>query len=87
MGQLNFHIRNLTREVMSLLKKEAVKKRISVNSLILLMINNNLGISHQSKRNVHHDLDHLAGTWTKKDAKAFDERVSPFNQIDEDLWI
>ena len=34
----------------------------------------------------HHDLDHLAGTWTKEEAAGFDKIVMSFRTIDPDLW-
>lgn len=34
----------------------------------------------------YHDLDALAGTWSESDARAFDEAVEAFEQIDPELW-
>lgn len=31
-----------------------------------------------------YDLDYLAGTWTEKDKKTFDENVKPFEIIDKE---
>jgi len=71
---------------MLLLKKEATKKKISINSLVLQIIEQNLGIAHQTKKAVFHDLDYLAGTWSNKDKKAFDDNVKSFEKIDKELW-
>jgi len=86
MSTSNFNLRNVAPEVMSLLKKEATKQKISVNSLILLIIEQGLGIPRQRKKTVFHDLDHLAGTWSNKDKKVFDDRIKPFESIDQELW-
>ena len=35
---------------------------------------------------IHHDLDHLAGTWSEEDAAEFDKATEIFQQVDEELW-
>lgn len=86
MATLNFNLRSIDPNVMFLLKKEAAKQKISVNSLILEIIGRDLGIVCHTKKNVFHDLDDLAGTWSDKDKKRFDENVKPFEKIDQELW-
>src|SRR4051812_5098592 len=34
----------------------------------------------------YHDLDTLAGRWSKSEAAAFDAAVAPFSEIDRALW-
>jgi hypothetical protein len=86
MGATNFNLRGVTSEVMTTLKQEAEKQNISVNLLILKLIENGIGISHVMKRPTHHDLDKLAGTWSAKDVKEFEKNTKDFEKIDEDLW-
>jgi hypothetical protein len=86
MSASNFNLRNVTPDVMSLLKKKATKQKISINSLILQLIEQGLGITHQTKKQIFHDLDYLFGTWSKKDKKAFDDNIKSFEQIDKELW-
>ncbi|MBA3722487.1 MAG: antitoxin [Parachlamydiaceae bacterium] len=87
MSASNFNLRNVAPDVMLLLKKEAAKQKISINSLILKILEHGLGISHSTKKIVFHDLDHLAGTWTSKDKKEFDDHIKSFENIDRDLWL
>lgn len=83
----NFNLRNVAPNVMSLLKKEASKQKISVNSLILQIVEQSLGAAPlPARRTVFHDLDHLAGTWSTKDKKAFDDNIESFENIDKELW-
>jgi hypothetical protein len=35
---------------------------------------------------LHHDLDHLAGTWSDSDLASFNRAVRPFEAIDPDIW-
>ena len=87
MSTSNFNLRNVAPNVMSLLKKEAKKQKISINSLILLIVERGLGIAHQTKKNVFHDLDYLAGTWSDKDKKTFEASTKSFEKIDKEFWL
>ncbi len=44
------------------------------------------GIKKKKRIKTYHDLDHLAGTWSEKDAKEFRERVADMEKIDEEPW-
>ena len=45
-----------------------------------------LGIEKKKHTLVYHDLDHLAGTWDKKDLSEFKKNVKDFEKIDEKMW-
>ena len=68
------------------LKKAAKREGISVNKKILFLLQETLGLKKINHQRVHHDLDHLAGTWGPEDANDFIEKTKSFNQIDADLW-
>lgn len=38
------------------------------------------------RKNNYHDLDHLANTWSAKDAKQFQEKTRLFEEVDKDAW-
>lgn len=40
----------------------------------------------KSSGRIHHDLDVLAGTWSKDEALEFETAVAGFEQIDTALW-
>lgn len=86
MSTSNFNLRNIASDVMFLLRKEAIQQKISINSLILQIIEQGLGVTHPTKKTVFHDLDHLAGTWSHKDKKEFDDNIKSFEKIDKELW-
>jgi hypothetical protein len=86
MSSLNFNLRGIKPEVMALLKREAKKLNVSVNSLIHDYIEKELGFSQKVKKTTYHDLDHLAGTWSAEDEKNFEKNSKYFEQIDEELW-
>lgn len=77
MSTSNFNLRNVASNVMSLLKKKATQEKISVNSLILQIIEGSFNIAHPRAKTIFHDLDHLTGTWSEKDMEAFDDKMKP----------
>lgn len=87
MAASSFNLRGIPVEVMDLLKKEAKDHHISINLLILRFIEQGVGFSRKTKRTIYHDLDSLAGTWSDKDCKVFQENVKCFEKIDEELWV
>lgn len=86
MAGTNFNIRGIFPEVMELLKQQAKKQHISVNILILKLIEQGIGYSHAIQRPSYHELDSLAGTWSNSDAKEFEKNTQLFERIDEELW-
>lgn len=87
MSSASFNLRNLTPDMMASLKRKAAQKKVSVNTLLLQIISQDLGISKPTKKTIYHDLDHLAGTWNDEDKKEFEENTVFFEKIDEDLWL
>ncbi len=86
MNTVNFNLRGITSEVMVALKQEAEKQNISVNFLILKLIESGIGYNHTIKRPTYHDLDALAGTWSAKDERKFIKNTKNFEKIDKNLW-
>jgi len=86
MPATNFNLRNIAPEMMFLLKRKAEDRNISVNLLILQLLESELGIAKKVKKTVFHDLDDLAGTWTEEDKSSFEFNTKPFEQIDKELW-
>ena len=82
----NLHLRGLDEPLINQLKQKAAHQGMSLNSLILNMLRQNLGLIAHHKIQIYHDLDSLAGTWAKDEAKTFMKNISPFEKIDADLW-
>lgn len=77
----NLTIRGIDEDLEKTLKEEAKLRRTSMNKLVLEILRQNL-----TKKKYYHDLDHLAGTWTAEEAEEFEKHISPFEQIDEEMW-
>ncbi len=84
MAAYNFNLRGIPSEVMVILKREAKRLHTSVNVLIIKMIERGLGFT--AEKSAYHDLDHLAGSWSSAEEKAFKEDIKPFEQIDKEIW-
>jgi Trm5-related predicted tRNA methylase len=84
MAASNFNLRGIPSDIMNTLKKEAKRLHMSVNALALKMIEQGLGLSHE--RFVYHDLDHLAGSWSSEEEKAFKKDTKSFEKIDKEMW-
>ena len=83
----NINIRGLDDAVHERLKSKAREKGLSLNTLIVRYLRQDVGLETQDKKSqTHHDLDKLAGTWNAKDAQEFQKAVSAFEKIEEALW-
>ena len=40
----------------------------------------------RKKQKPYHDLDHLAGTWTRKDYEDFKAVIAPMSEINKEMW-
>lgn len=58
----------------------------SINSALLKIARKELGLEKKRHTAVYNDLNHLAGTWDKKDVVKFQKNVKEFEKIDEKMW-
>lgn len=84
MSSLN--IRGLDEETAARLKEAARSRGVSVNRLAVELLRRGVGLAPHRRAEGHHDLDHLAGTWTAEEAEEFASALAAFEQIDEELW-
>jgi plasmid stability protein len=79
-------LRNIDENISAALKEKARKEGTSVNSLMLKILRESLGIDKKKRSIVYDDLDHLAGTWSSKDAAEFEHATSVFEKVDAEMW-
>jgi plasmid stability protein len=80
-------LRNLPPEVARTVQLRAKQKKTSVNKAVIELLKESAGGKAKKKAPVrYHDLDHLAGTWTKEEAAAFDKLIAEQRTIDPELW-
>jgi len=79
-------IRGLDDQALSRLKSQAEQEGSSLNSLVLRLLQ---GTGTPVPLNVlkkFDDLNALAGTWSEKEAQAFERNTAAFAEVDAALW-
>ena len=81
-------IRGIPDEVQKVIEKEAKRKRKSKNKIVVSLLEQATGVTSgkSSRVGLHHDLDHLSGLWSAKEAERFEKHLAEQRKIDEDLW-
>ena len=81
-------VRGIDESLHAWLKLEAKRHKQSVNRYVLTLLQEASGANKTEKRSevTHHELDHLAGSWSETELKEFLQRVVQARAIDEDLW-
>ena len=83
----NLSIRSLDERALAALKSRATREDTSVNTLVLRLIEQGLGLQRSKPARVRHDdLDALAGSWGAEDGVLFAQTTAPFGEIDSALW-
>lgn len=65
-------LRNIRAKLRQVIEKRAYKDGSSLNETVI--------------RGLHHDLDHLAGTWSEEEAAAFEAALAEQRRVDPELW-
>jgi hypothetical protein len=81
-------IRGIPAEVQKAVKREAERKGLSLNRAFISVLERAVdGKSREKKKKVlHHDLDHLAGLWSREESAAFEKNLRAQRKVDEELW-
>lgn len=75
-------LRNIPPKLQEAIQQRAGTTGLSLNRTVIRMLEEALGQS----RELHHDLDHLAGTWSAEDGAAFEAALAEQRRIDPELW-
>jgi len=82
-----FTIRGLPQELEKRVEKEAKKKGLSVNKVILSLLEKGAGYNKaKGPQTIYTDLDYLAGSWSLEEAQEIERYLRDQRQIDEELW-
>jgi DNA polymerase III delta subunit len=79
-------LRNLPKKLDQTIKRRAKEKGVSVNKAVISLLEEQLEMKSGKSATEYHDLDELAGSWTKAEADAFDNQLVHQRSIDSDLW-
>jgi plasmid stability protein len=78
-------LRNIPPEVARKIRQRAARRRTSVNKAVLSLLEERLGTA-EHKVEFYHDLDALAGSWSREEAEAFDRILESQRGIDPEIW-
>lgn len=79
-------LRNIPPHLDRMISARGLAKKMSLNKAVIDLLEEHLGGSVPSKGSEFHDLDDLAGVWSKQEADAFDKALARQRSIDKDLW-
>ena len=80
-------LRNLPPELSRIIRRKAQAKGTSLTKVVVDLLEEGAGIRGKKRTAAaHHDLDDLAGSWSKDEAAAFDKALARQRAIDPDLW-
>jgi hypothetical protein len=78
-------VRNLPPAVAKAVKEKARKEKLSLNKAIVKLLEEATGTDAGKKKAVHHDLDHLAGTWSEAEYQQFMAALREQRRIDPEM--
>jgi len=79
-------LRGVDDTIAAVLKEKARQEETSVNTVMLRILRESLGIEKKKRTAVYNDLDHLAGTWSAEESDDFLRATAVFEKVDEDMW-
>jgi hypothetical protein len=80
-------LRKLPPEVSRVVQRRARERGTSINKAVISLLEEAAGIRRKGLGStLYHDLDTLAGSWTKEEAARFEEVLRKQRRIDPELW-
>lgn len=77
-------LRGIDPALRSALEAEGARLGLSLNAVVLRILRSSLGLTETA--GVHHDLDALAGVWSRQEREEFAKATQRFEEIDPALW-
>ena len=79
-------LRGVDERCAEVLKERAKQEGTSLNTFMLRLLRESLGLEKKRRNVVYTDLDFLAGTWSDADVAEFAQATSVFEKVDEEMW-
>ena len=80
-------LRNLSPELTRIIRQRADEQHASINKVVISLLEKSVGVRGKTREMVlHHDLDALAGSWTREEAAGFNRTLAKQRAIDPDVW-
>jgi len=80
-------LRDVPPELARLIRLKAEQEKLSLNKTVVSLLEECTGLQRKKKgKPLYDDLDALAGVWTRKEAREFEQALTKQRAIDPDLW-
>ena len=79
-------LRNIPPDLSRRIERRAKERGSSLNKTVIQVLEDGLGTSKKRAVQLHHDLDHLAGSWSEDEAREFEEDLAAQRKIEPELW-
>jgi hypothetical protein len=79
-------LRNIPPDVARAVERRASREGESLNKAVLELVAEGAGLKKRARKVRHTDLDSLFGTWTKRQADAFDRQLRELRHVDPEVW-
>ena len=79
-------LRNAPPRVAHAIRQRARTQHVSLSRAVIELLEEHLAEDDAVAPRRFHDLDELAGTWSKEEARAFDRGLRRHRKVDRELW-
>ncbi len=79
-------LRNIPPQLDRTIRQRAKNTGVSVNKVVIRLLQEHLGEPGRKQAQRYHDLDELAGAWSKQEAEAFERTLATQREIDPEMW-
>jgi hypothetical protein len=78
-------LRNIPPRLQEVIRHRSEANGASLNKTVLRMLEEAAG-HRNAAGELHHDLDHLGGTWSDEEAAVFEGALAEQRTVDPELW-
>jgi hypothetical protein len=79
-------LRGVSPEVARVIQRRRSETGESLNHVILELLEEGAGVRKKRRKVRHHDLDGLAGAWSREEARQFGLALVAARTVDSELW-
>lgn len=76
-------LRDIPKPIAERIEERSRRTGASLNRTVIELLAEPAG---RARQELHHDLDHLFGTWTDEETESFDESLRELRAVDPEQW-
>nr|CAA6811949.1 MAG: Unknown protein [uncultured Thiotrichaceae bacterium] len=79
-------VRGFEPQLAKILKRISHEEQVSLNQAALRLMRKGAGLQAKQENNIGNQLDEFIGSWSDKEAEAFNEQADQLRTIDKEMW-